>query len=66
MKKILKTILLVISWILAFFFCYIAIYGLVNSDPWGLTFAVITLPCGILSIIFLSLSISLTKKYNKK
>lgn len=65
MKKqaILKIILL---GILSVFLLYGTVYSYNNSDPWGLTFAVATIPFAILSIIVIYKIIKTIMSINEK
>lgn len=61
-KTMLKLILLSI---ISIFLLYETIYSYNNSDPWGLTFAVATIPLAILSIIVLYYTIKTFKSIFK-
>ena len=62
MKKFLKIVLTVICWIGAIYFLFKSIEYFKNSDPWGLTFAFCSLPCGFIGTLLLIEAIIITKK----
>lgn len=58
--KVVKIISAIICWIIGLYLLYVTIWSFLDGDDWGLAFIFITLPCGVMSFLFLSGAITLT------